>query len=185
MLAYVFWHFPRPEIEVPAYERSLLDFHAALSEAGAEGFVGSASFRVQGAPWINQGADAYADWYLLEGSFALDPLNEVAVSGPRRPGHDQAAAAAASGAGGLYRLMEGDADAQGAAAELWLTKPRSTSYDDFYGWARPLARAAGGGLWRRQMVLGPAPEFCLLAASGVGLPAGVEAIEVGRAPLAV
>ena len=34
-------------------------------------------------------------------------------------------------------------------------------------------------------VLGPAPEFCLLAASGVGLPAGVEAIEVARAPLAV
>jgi peroxiredoxin len=35
-------------------------------------------------------------------------------------------------------------------------------------------------LWQRQLVLGPAPEFCLLSAAPVSLPAGVEAQLVNR-----
>ncbi len=184
MLAYIFWHHPRPEVERAGYERSLRDFHAALGDSGADGFVGSRSFRVTGAPWINEGGPAYADWYLVEGSFALDPLNEVAVSGPRQAGHDQAAAWSARGAGGLYRLMEGEAALEAEAREAWLTKPRATPYDEFYGWARPLAKVGGAGLWRRQMVLGPAPEFCLVTATHVEAPPEFAATEVSRAPLA-
>jgi hypothetical protein len=182
LLAYIFWHHPRPDVEIVAYEHSLQAFHRALDESGAEGFVRSESFRVSGARWINDGADAYADWYLVEGSFALDPLNEIAVSGARRPGHDEAAAFSARGVGGLYRLMEGEAELHAPATELWLTKPRTISYDQFYDWASPPA-GRGGELWRRQMVLGPAPEFCLLAASELRPPPEVELIQVSREAL--
>lgn len=177
MLAYIFWHHPRPDVDTAEYERSLRGFHQALAEAGAEGFVRSETFRLRGAPWINDGADAYADWYLLEGSFALDPLNDVAVSGARRPGHDQAAEASARGVGGLYRLIEGEEGPQ-VAAELWLTKPRATSYEEFYRWSRPQVR--GGGLWRRQMVLGPAPEFCLLTPASTQPPEAYAPVRVSR-----
>jgi hypothetical protein len=182
LLAYIFWHHPRPDVDVAAYERALHDFHRALGESGAEGFVRSETFRVSGASWINDGGDAYADWYLVAGSFALDPLNEIAVSGARRPGHDEAAAWSARGAGGLYRLLEGEAELDAPVIERWLTKPRGTSYEEFYGWARPRARE-GGELWRRQMVLGPAPEFCLLSGSELRPPSGVELLEVRRSPL--
>lgn len=182
MLAYIFWHHPRAEVDVDGYERSLRSFHHALAASGLEGFVRSESFRLRGAPWINDGGDAYADWYLVEGSFALDPLNDVAVSGSRRPGHDEAARGSARGVGGLYRLVEGSASLDGTTAEMWLTKPRTTPYEQFYEWARPRARE-GGGLWRRQMVLGPAPEFCLLTASEAAPPAAFDPIPVNRSEL--
>jgi hypothetical protein len=182
VLAYIFWHHPRPEVDLAEYERSLRSFHHALAESGVEGFVRSDSFRLRGAPWINDGGDSYADWYLVEGSFALDPLNDVAVSGARRLGHDEAARASARGVGGLYRLVEGEAALDGGAAEMWLTKPRTTPYEQFYEWARPRARE-GGGLWRRQMVLGPAPEFCLVTASAAAPPAAFDPIAVNRSEL--
>ena len=181
MLAYIFWHFPSEGVDVTAYERSLEGFHKALDEAGAEGFVRSRSFRIQGVPWINDSAAAYADWYLVEGSFALDTLNDLAVSGARRDSHDRAAGWAAGGAGALYRLVEGEASLEAPAFETWLSKPRGTTYEDFYAWARPAV--AGGELWRRQMVLGPALEFCLVATRGVEARPEFQPRRVERAPL--
>jgi hypothetical protein len=35
---------------------------------------------------------------------------------------------------------------------------------------RPVVEACGGALWGRQMVLGPAPEFCLHAAEPQDVP---------------
>ncbi len=169
MLAYVFWHWPVEPADRNLYETALRAFHAELRLAGSEGFVRSYAFRVQGSTWLPV-ESAYEDWYLIEGSFALDPLNDVAVSPRLRAAHD-AAARWAAGAGGLYRLRSGIPEPHEWSVH-WLRKPRGESYADFYARFAPDAV-----LWRRQMVLGPAPEFLLESHTP---PEGVEAIRSDR-----
>ena len=154
MLAYVFTHWPADSGRRDAYEAGVAGFHRELARVGSEGFERSLLYRVRGAPWV--GAEfGYEDWYLVEGSYALDPLNEVAVSEHLRPAHDAAARAAGGGMGALYRLQSGvPKPASGAVS--WLSKPAGESYPDFY--RRFGAEAV---LWRRQMVLGSATEFLL------------------------
>jgi len=153
VIAYVFWHWPLEAGDRGAYEASQQRFHAALDEAGGEGFQRSTSFRVRGASWI-PGGDGYEDWYLLDGSHALDALNDLAVSPSVRGAHD-AAAHGAAGLGGLYRLMRG-VPRLASGEVTWVSKPRGQSYDEFYGRLDDDAV-----VWRRQMVLGPAPEFLI------------------------
>ena len=151
MIAYLFWHWPDRGADVEAYEAAQRGFHAALNRAGGEGFQGSFSYRVSGAAWIPAG-NGYEDWYLLDGSHALDALNDLAVAPTLRRAHD-AAASWATGVGGLYRLQRGvPAHAGGVVA--WVSRPRGTTAEAFGG---GVAEAAV--IWRRQMVLGPAPEF--------------------------
>ena len=180
MLAYIFWHWSRPEVEAADYERELNAFHQALGDAGAEGFLRSASFRIAAAPWINGGGKAYADWYLVAGSYALDPLNEVAVSGGQREPHNRAAGWAAGGAGGLYRLRTGEPGLAGAAVESWFSKPVGMGYPELYSLLQPLTDRPHVELWRRQMVLGPAPEFCLVASEALEIPKQLVPIGVTR-----
>jgi hypothetical protein len=163
MLAYLFWHWPAPGVEAGHYADALFAFHRSLAASPPAGLRGSRVFLVEGAPWVPV-ERAYEDWYLLDDFAALGALNEAAVSGARRDPHDAAARLAAGGAGGLYRRLSGSAGAAGRAS--WLAKPAGTGYAEF------LARFSGGELWQRQLVLGPAPEFCLL---GAAPPAGVEA----------
>ena len=170
MLAYVFWHWRRPDVAASAYERAQAAFHAALREAPPVGFAASASAAVTGAPWANAGGEAYEDWYLLRDSAALDPLNEAAVTAGRRAAHDAAAAAAAGGTAGLYALRLGTALARPMAA-AWFAKPTGATYDDVWQAAEPVVRAGQGALWMRRMVLGPSPEFCLRSLTPVVLPA--------------
>lgn len=151
MIAYLFWHWPDAGAEVAAYEAAQRRFHSALNQAGGEGFQGSLSYRVRGAPWI-PGGDGYEDWYLLDGSHALDGLNDLAVAPSLRAAHD-GAARAATGAGGLYRLLRG-VPRQLDGEVAWASRARGTSSAEF------LAGVPGDAVvWRRQMVLGPAPEF--------------------------
>ena len=104
-------------------------------------------------------------------------LNDAAVSGRRRAPHDLAAAHAAAGAGGVYRLVSGEAASIRAPFAAWVTKPRGTSHEDF---ARELA-GLGGAVWQRQLVLGPGSEFCLLADARPELESADAVIE--RSPL--
>src|SRR5580765_1368085 len=98
MLAYVFWHWPRPDHAAAEYERGQLAFHRALAHAAPRGFLSSLTFRVSGtAAWLG-GSPAYADWYLVDNSAALDPLNVAAVSGVCEAPHRQVAQAMAAGA---------------------------------------------------------------------------------------
>lgn len=180
MLAYLFWHRPRDDAGDEAYERSLTGFHEALAADPPEGFRDSATFRIGGAPWVDPGPRAYEDWYLLDGSFALDPLNEAAVSGRRRRPHDEAARAAAGGDGGLYRLRSGEPGVAEFRFAAWLTKPPGTDYRDFLSVLEPFAEGPRRSLWQRHMVLGPAPEFCLLAAEPLRLPISLEPVNVYR-----
>jgi len=132
-LAYVFWHRPAEDVERAHYEDLLRAFHAKVEQP-------SACFRLDALPWKH--ADGYEDWYLVDGWAALGELNEAALAPPRRAEHDAAAAASAHGWGAVYRLLDGPPEPPAAVR-----------------WAP--AREAASAVWQRQMVLGPAPEFCL------------------------
>ena len=192
MLAYVFWHRPREGTPADAYEHAQLAFHRSLARARPVGMRCSAVFKLDEVPWAVQRADdeardrgqpGYEDWYLLEDFAALGVLNEAAVGRGHRTTHDEAARRFGGGAGGLYALVEGCRSDSG-----------ERRYAARRGQCRDLGRAAGGGaaaelgellgdgmdprhasLWRRQLVLGPASEFCLLVReeSVFDQPAGV------------
>ena len=180
MLAYLFWHRPKQGIETGAYERYLTGFHETLAESEVDGFRGSATFRVDGESWMGSGRQAYEDWYLLDGSYAMDPLNEAAVNGARKQPHDAAAHAATDGAGGLYQLRSGEPGTETRLA-VWFSKPSGVSYPEFYKRIEPWTERPETSLWRRQMVLGPAPEFCLLTDEEVQLPSEMEPVVARRA----
>lgn len=148
-LAYLFWHRPRAGVDQSVYEARLAVFHAAL---GAD----SRAERVRGAPWME--GDGYVDWYFVIDWAAIGALNEMAVTGPAGEPHSAVAELAGWGAGGVMELVTG-----GHAFRpvwRWLAKRDGEAYPDFY-----TRMPAGSTLWRRQLVLGPPPEF---AAAGEG-----------------
>ncbi len=184
VLAYVFWHWPSEGVEARHYERGLISFHETLAEAEPEGFRVSSTFRIEGAPWVGPDSRGYEDWYLVDGFSALGPLNEVAVSGERKGPHDRVAGASAvGGAGGLYGFGSGEPAAVGSGLATWLTKQRGTSYGEFYARIEPWTNAPQTSLWRRQLVLGPTPEFCVLGRAGSEFPADLSPVVVERTPL--
>jgi hypothetical protein len=170
MLAYVFWHRPLDDSALEAYERAQIAFHRSLAHAPPIGFAGSACYRVTELPWLG-GLAGYEDWYFVEDYTALGVLNEAAVGRGHRTVHDDLARRFGSGAGGLYGLLEGHApQLEEASVAVWVARSPGVR-------RRALGELLGDGmdprhasLWRRQLVFGPAPEFCLL---GPESPAGV------------
>ncbi|HEY1284563.1 MAG TPA: hypothetical protein VGF04_00605 [Solirubrobacterales bacterium] len=152
MLAYVFWHRPHAAVARDDYEEAQRGFHGSLP-------IESACFRVDALPFGDRAA-GYEDWYLVEDWRSLGELSAAAVGG--RPGekHDRAAALAGAGWGGLYAGVRGE-PAIPAGAE-WRSKPPGEPAEPF------VASLPGGAIWRRQLVLGPAPEFCLSTAPSRG-----------------
>ena len=159
MLAYVFWHVPRPGVAAREYEAAHREFHHVLWHAGIAGLVALRVFRLSAIPWLG-GKAGYEDWHLLENSTALDVLNGAAISQARQRPHDRIAAMAADGTAGLYGLRMGTLNEMTHAH--WLSKPEGMSYRDFESALSPQVDA-GGCLWGRRMTLGPTPEFCLHA----------------------
>jgi hypothetical protein len=121
---------------------------------------------------------AYEDWYLIEDHAALGVLGEAAVGRGHRTAHDEVARRSGAGAAGLYGLLEGDraelAKDAGVLARaslaIWIARRPGCPRGGAPGQARELGELLGDGmdprrasLWQRQLVLGPAPEFCLLA----------------------
>jgi hypothetical protein len=170
MLAYVFWHWRRRGIPRDEYEQRQQRFHAALKAAPSHGFLGSRSFAIRGASWAAAGDEAYEDWYHVEDSASLDPLNQAAITGSRQLPHDAAAAAAEGGTAGLYRLRRRSVSDNVPALAAWFSKPSGMSYDQLFTVLDPLLHPVAGALWCRQMVLGPTPEFCLQSSTAVTLP---------------
>jgi hypothetical protein len=164
LLAYVFFHHARPGHDAAAYEEGLRRFHASLAQARPVGFISSATYRSGGG---------YSDWYLVENSAALDPLNDAAVGGSVRPVHDAVAHVATDFAGKLYALIAGQPD--GLAFETRFSKPAGMTYRELYDQLQAWTRIGGVSLWRRMMVLGPPPEFCLLSPTELDLPAEMKA----------
>jgi hypothetical protein len=157
---------------VAAYEEGLRRFHASLADARPPGFISSATYR---------SADHYGDWYLVESSAALEPLNEAAVRGRARSPHDAVAHVAVDFAGKLYMLIEGRPDGQNF--ETRFSKPAGMSYHDLYRRLKPWSERAGVSLWRRMMVLGPPPEFCFLSPAALDLPAEMKPEVLARQPV--
>jgi hypothetical protein len=149
MLAYVFWHQPAGSIDPAVYEGRLAAFHERMAAVAPAGFLDSAAFRVGALDW--QPGGGYEDWYLVEDWTALGVLNEAAIDADHRPDHDAVARLAGDGAGAVYKLLAGRLPLADAGAATWSDKPAEATPDD-----------PDFALWQRQMVLGPAPEFCLL-----------------------
>jgi hypothetical protein len=169
LLAYVFWHWKQAEITATDYEHRQRAFHAALAAAPSPGFLGSFSVSFSHASWAPGGGEAYEDWYLVQDFGALGLLNEAAVSASRAPPHEAAAAVTAGGAGGLYGLQRGAVLRQPQYAH-WFGKPDGMSYSELFVQLAPVVEPVQGALWMRQMVLGPAREFCLHTVAPISMP---------------
>lgn len=160
MLAYLLWHRPTEGIEREIYERACERFHRSLHHSPPAGLRGSAVYRAGELPWL---ANGYEDWYFLDDFAALGVLNEAAVGHGHRSAHDALAQRFGAGAGGLYSLLEGtQTDPSATPLAVWVARPPGTARE-------ALGELLGDGmdpqhasLWRRQLVLGPAPEYCLL-----------------------
>jgi len=177
MLAYVFWHWPQSHIDHDSYINHLIDFHNTLAANKPPGFHESVVFRVRGASWLNTTSEVFEEWYLLDGSAAMDPLNDAAVSGVCEEPHNRVAREAADGIGGLYRLRAGDGKLSESSFALWLSKPAGVTYKDFYSTLQPLTSLRGVALWGRQMTLGPTTEFCIRSSNPIELPPGYSGLQ--------
>jgi hypothetical protein len=160
--------------------RRIVEFHEALRTQRPRGFQFSVVLKAERAPWVGRDGEVYEEWYVVENSAALDVLNEAAVSGACKEPHDQVAKDAAGGAGGLYRLRAGEAGLAKTRVALWFAKPAGMSYETLYEMLQAeVERASGSGsVWQRQMVLGPAPEFCWHSAQDYRLPEGFECLDI-------
>jgi hypothetical protein len=150
VLAYLFWHRPRTGVDPDAYEEAQRIFHREL---GAD----SACFRLSALPFAEDGG--YEDWYLVGDWAELSELNERAVDERRRPHHDEAAELAGDAWGGVYSVTRG-APLIPVGAE-WTEKPRGEPAETF------IAGLDAETVWRRELVLGPAPEFCFATSASV------------------
>lgn len=186
-LAYVFWHWLGAGGDVAAYEDALAAFQRTLQANAPPGYRGATVFRHDPAPWLPAQGPHYVDWYLTDGSAALDPLNDGAVSAACRATHDVAAAAAAGGTAGLYRLRQAATRSLGQAVEVraatWFSKPAGMSYETLDAELAERTEATPSQLWSRAMTLGPTPEMCVLAPVAIALPADFDAIVVPMAPV--
>jgi len=185
-VAYVFWHPPAAGQPVDSYEQALCDFHRSLIDVRVDGLTASRVARVSGLPWLSDGG--YEDWYIVRGFSDLETLNSAPVDAARDVAHGEIAARSGQGAGAVYGLVIGTAT-QTPTWTTWLSKPRGTAYEDFYtGLLSRVEKADRSllesiGIWRRQLVLGPAPEFCVTSTGPMpGLPSEWSAVtaEVDR-----
>ncbi|GMQ75913.1 MAG: hypothetical protein BMS9Abin01_1174 [Gammaproteobacteria bacterium] len=182
-LAYVFWHWIEVDTDVAAYEDALTAFQQALLDNAPPGYRRAAVFRHGPAPWLPGRGPHYVDWYVTDGSAALDPLNDAALSAACRAAHDAAAGRAAGGTAGLYRLRQGAARAAEVHCATWFSKPAGMSYEALDENLAERMHGAHAELWSRRMTLGPAPELCVLASSAIELPEAFGAIGVPMQPV--
>ncbi|HET8608301.1 MAG TPA: hypothetical protein VFM11_01055 [Burkholderiales bacterium] len=184
MLAYVFWHAAPENVNAAEYEKVLSDFARNLAAIDCPGFLGNASYAIGMTPWLHE--NGYEDWNWLFDSAAIDRLNEMAVSGAmEKPHHAIAQMTKHGGFGGLFRLVAGEHIAFGDSKVFWLSRPRGVQWRD----AMPdIAGPAPSNVavWRRQMVLGPSPEFAVIGPPDftLAVPSGWQALEVQRRRIA-
>ncbi|MGO9487475.1 MAG: hypothetical protein ACLQBB_00425 [Solirubrobacteraceae bacterium] len=197
MLAYVFWHRPAHGVGDEAYERALLRFHRSLARQPPSGFQGSAPLRAVDLPWLEGPSGArgggYEDWYLLDSWDALGVLEAAAVARGHVTAHDEAARRAGAGAGAVYRLLEGSATPDQARLAAWVSPAGGQADPKLADLLEDGMDPGASSLWRRSLVLGPAPELCLLSASAAleactglaatRLPAGWTVQSAAREPV--
>jgi len=169
-LGYVFWHKPHRGISSRAYERRLLGFQGSLRARPPDGLVDVLSFREGALPWSNRRSTTYEDWYLVRDFQSLGALNDAAVNDANKRPHDEVAEGASVLAGGVYTRRRGDLRLQDALYATWVRKPVRAPYEEFLGGLSDSVEGLRTDLWQRQMVLGPAPEFCVHSETPIELP---------------
>jgi hypothetical protein len=183
MLAYVFWHTPKPTAARVDYERDLLAFSRALFDLNCPGVRRNSSFRISTVPWLDD-PSGYEDWATVDGSYVLETLNEQAVSGRMATLHGTVAQQMGVGYGGLYYHLWGNMDPHVAERAQWLSRPRGI---EFRPALEGISQTAGAlvSVWRRFMVLGPGSEFVILGNASLELqiPDGWAAHRVARTVL--
>jgi hypothetical protein len=182
MLAYIFWHRPFPHVASDRYEEAIVRFQSDLAREPPPGFIAAASFAIEGVPWLGD-KPGYEDWCLLEGSWALDPLNSFAVTGSRQPSHDSIAALMEDGHGGIYAHAGGETPPPQRSMAHWLTRPRGVNWQAALEPVR--AKCPQANIWRRQMVLGRATEFAVTVPEDMAIevPVGWQVRSVKRVRL--
>jgi hypothetical protein len=104
--------------------------------------------------------------------------------------HDRVASLSGRATGGVYRLVEGHPGLLAAPVAVWVARSRGHEHPSLGALLGDGMDPTAGSLWRRCLGLGPAPEFCLLAAEappGVAptrLPKGWSAMTITRERLA-
>lgn len=191
MLAYVSWHRPAPGVALEAYEAALERFHRSLAARPPAGFCRSTSLRAPELPWLADGRGAtdgpgYEDWYLIEDWTAVGVLEQAAVGRGHQTAHERIAGMSARATSAFYRLVEGCADLARVRMALWVERAPGHEHPSLESLLGDGLDPDVGSLWRRSLGLGPAPEFCMLAADApVGaaaarLPAGWSTTESAR-----
>lgn len=155
MLAWIFWHSRFREVPEEQYRQALRAFHQRIAGAAPPGFLGCRTLRYDKLPWLRTATEVFEDWYFVDGSAALDPLDEAALAAFSQDAHARVARMAATATAGIYRLRAGTPLTDPSRC-FWISKPRETPYDAFID---SLSRT--GTVWSRKMVLGPGPEFCV------------------------
>jgi len=180
MLAYLFWHAASNTSATDEYEKKILRFGEALAKAKIPGVLGCASYAIGRTTWL--GEPGYEAWVWLEGSWALEGLNERAVSGAMdQPHHAVSQTTKHGGSGALYYLVDGKHAIPGHSKILWLSRPRGIVWRDVMPGIVKSA-SAEVTVWRRLMVLGPATEFAVIGPADLTLavPKGWSCVEVAR-----
>ncbi len=155
MLAYVYWHAMPNNLAAEDYERNLLHFNDALANAKIPGVLANASYAIGQTPWL--GEAGYEDWTWLEGSWALDSLNERAVSGSMEQSHDVIAQMTKHGGiGALYYLVAEEHKIPANSKVFWLSRPRGVKWREIMPVITQSANSQVA-VWRRHWVPGPAP----------------------------
>src|SRR2546427_1828040 len=91
LLAYLFWHRPRPGTSRGRYEAKLASFQESLKAHRPDGLVDALSFRLRARPWSRRRSLGYEDWYLVRDFRSLGVLNEAAVASQSKRQHDDVA----------------------------------------------------------------------------------------------
>jgi len=195
VLAYVFWHRAAPGVQAGEYEQALEHFHRSLAHSPPAGLLESATLRAADLPWLPGDGPGYEDWYLVESWSALGVLETAAVSRGHEGAHREAARRVGAGAAAVYRLIEGELRPGRARLAAWVSRAAGHGDPTVGQLLGDGVEAGEGSLWQRSLVLGPAPEFCLLhgaaelpAETGLEaarLPAGWSVKLAGREPLAL
>jgi hypothetical protein len=191
LLAYLFWHRAAPAEDAADYENALVGFHHSLLHQRPEGLLSSVTLRAAEVPWLGAGGPGYEDWYVLDSWSALGVLEEAAVGRGHRTAHDRASRRMGEGTAAVYGLLEGCPDPAQAVSAAWVAPapgpgPVPVEVLELLGDGLD---PAVGGVWRRKIGLGPAPEVVVLGPAdppGVNegrLPAGWTVSSAARTPL--